>query len=1201
MSESKLFRNKETSLDTQIPTRPDEYPLTLHSTSALAVREALGGTRMIGIDDRKLLQGPDEKPVLDVDKKEMLEGPGETLPLTEEKQPLLPSPEKKPFKIDMRVIDISAVVEQLAHREAEEKVNEYLTSEKTGFFAKIGARLGEPGLRLKFYSEAKEAIINNRNLMASIDARMKGESKTEIAAGSEIKSIKYLDEILATFEDNLTEKEEDGQRVSNPEVDHKVALLLMRYAQGKIVDRTAFDDEVERLIVRPHLSDLDFGTDTGAKNQNNKSKEKGLMFATNLFNQAVGYKEEIHKAVAEAVEEHGKENEKAVAEYISRSLEIDVKLGKKSRDVVNRYPEGSFSYLERAVEGIQSIPVVNKLVNPFTVGIVVSALANMGARKLVTIGAVGATAAFLGPLAAGALAGAAYATVRKSVELKRDRGLEMRRETLGISAGNKKSEKLRESIYEQINGPEAVANLKKMKGGELTAAQRTDLIEIIGALEIERGNQIDLIGVGASEGVDYKTRIFTINELRREIKRIDQEMPNDKKTKESFASDQEAFVAAKLGEIEAKNGEFKSYHHVELLKTAFFGVAIGMAAGAAFRELTEWGGKHLTGAWSKIGAYIMPEKAHVGSTTFHQIPYGNGNIDLPEGVEFVKDAQGNGMFVRSFGLRPLSTVFSLDASGKIPQSAIDELKQHGFNVHEQMQHIGGANLGPLHSEVLNGGAQTFEIPGGHHMQQMPDGTFSITDSHGAVIENGIVVNPDGTLDATSEGIMRSHGWEIKAETFPSTKIIAKGDVLKHFQDQGLAQQHANPIYHGHGTRLSNAGELKLELIGQKGNQDLSVLDLAKSLIRHGAHNVDGTVDNKFGAIAGKILNKNIGDVLDNMHINVYIPPQQPPHGHFVAVALDRVTGTPVWGGLKSLAFDAHNKLIATTEVSIGDHILATAPRTGVPSDFVEHSVKSVMQFDIPDKGIDVVHSVLEEIPQDGAPIPEIIEIPGEINPWAIATSDWVRGAPKRGDGKELSSDDSGTIPPEPGPKTAPRLEGPRAMPRLEGKELKKITKEPSTDLAERLKSALAKKDPKEDLHLKKANVAEKTRARGKTLAEKFEGNRNVVVLNTADGDNGINGIIGRFGPLADPKKPFIIVVDDKFFESVHLTKDDVTGRERYLATRQIVIGKKLKDLNIKYIREDQLGGVSIDKAVANIQKNTAANDNVEMPALKKAA
>ncbi len=1069
--------------DNQQPKQPDNFPLA--NISQDEVRRALGGPttgetprlaaeaspRLIGVDNKKLLgvdaaplQLTQEKPAGLLPKPAGLrELPPPPTPPMMEGPPKAPQLEG-PKKIDLKIVDISAVVEQLAHREAEEKLNEYLTSKQNGFFKKMFARMGESGLRYKFYREAKDAIVNNRNLMASIDARMKGQSDTKIAAGSELKSFAYLDEILKTYEDEITEDEEKGEAVHDPAVNQEVAAILMRYAQGKIPDRQAFDDEVERRVIRPHLGDKKFGADAAkGVNANNKSDKEGIMFATNLFKQAEGFKEDINKAIAEAVAEHGKENEEAVKEYVARSMSIDVQLGKKSRDLVNRFPEGQMGALEGVVEWVQGNKIANKFISPLTAGILASAAFNLGTRKLVTLGIIGTSAAFLGPLAAGALAAGAYAAIRKSAESKRDRGLEMRREASGLAVGDKKSERLREHNYDLLDGKQSVDSLKAMKGGELTAAQRTELLHVLGSLEIEKSNGIDLVSVGAEEGVELKTRLFTLNEMRREIKRVQSEMPQDEKFKEAFNSEKSEFVAAKLGEIESKDAGFRKYRWGEMAKAGLIGAAAGMAGGAIMHKLVEWSGPVLHDTseyWSSVLGHVSPDKA-AAVAILHEAPIGNGSVKLPDGVEFISDGKGHGVFMDNFGTHPMTKTFDLEPSGKIPDGVVDDLKANGFNFHSEITHVDGSEFSPeLHSEVMDGGAHTFELPKGLAMQHMPDGTFSVVDGTGKVIESGIGLQPDGTLNSASTDLLKAHGWDLKSESFTDNQQLDKAGALAYFKQHGLLEQHGRIDYHANGTPLvhtadqyatpsgsrvdlidtkdasgklikipgldiikghyvgSDGKELQLALVGKGTNHDLSVLEMAKSIVQGGAKNWDGTTDNKFGNIASHVVNKDVSGVLSTMRAHVYIGGEQPPNGHFIELPFNKTTGNVEWGSFKGLAFDAKGVMKATVEVAIDkEHVLATAVRHGDGSGIIE-GIKSVTKLD-PHKGIDIVKSVLD---RPTPPPIDVAEAP------VISTTEWVRSAPKRGAarGPRVTIPPGGIPPPIPMPIPTPREPSPGA-------------------------------------------------------------------------------------------------------------------------------------------------------------------------------
>ena len=347
------------------------------------------------------------------------------------------------MKFEMGVNDVTPLVNQLAQRVAEEKENEYLNdTKKNGFFKRFLARAGGSGQREKFFQEAKSAIIQNRNLMATIEAHLIHKSDVVITPGSLGDSEKYLDEVFKAYDQGLVQEHEKGEKIENNEqINQEVASIMMRYAQGEIRTRAEFDREVDVRIVQTYLKGRTFSKGPVAAN------DQGALYATNLFKYAEEYKSEIQRSIQEAAAEHGAENKEAIAKFVRGTMAVDVQLGRKERDIANRFPDGSKSFVDNVVNRIQSLPILGRLTSPIFAGAATSALANFAVRMGIGVGVRGSSLLAGAPVAAAALMGGGFAGARRSAELRRDRGLEMRREALGKHAGGDRAEKIRSLGY----------------------------------------------------------------------------------------------------------------------------------------------------------------------------------------------------------------------------------------------------------------------------------------------------------------------------------------------------------------------------------------------------------------------------------------------------------------------------------------------------------------------------------------------------------------------------------------------------------------------------------------------------------------------------------------------------------------------------------------------------------------------------------
>ncbi len=151
----------------------------------------------------------------------------------------------------VQLADIDAIVESYAQRVAEKKLGE--RKEGANIATRWVVRLAEDGYYKKYFDEAKQEIMKNRNLLSQIETRWfkKSEGLPLRADASDI-HYEILDKVVEAFDKELLEErstEVKAEHVRNMNVDLEAGRLFADFAMGKITDRAEFDRLVEERVV----------------------------------------------------------------------------------------------------------------------------------------------------------------------------------------------------------------------------------------------------------------------------------------------------------------------------------------------------------------------------------------------------------------------------------------------------------------------------------------------------------------------------------------------------------------------------------------------------------------------------------------------------------------------------------------------------------------------------------------------------------------------------------------------------------------------------------------------------------------------------------------------------------------------------------------------------------------------------------------
>lgn len=759
--------------------------------------------------------------------------------------------EGKSQKLDIRIVDLSAWIEQLAELVAENKLRAYMNRKGVGaFFSKAFAHLDEDAYRRKFYLDTLHAIESNRNLKASLEARVFGKGAVESDDPHVRETLAQFDDVLRHFAEGLHDEEERGDRfVADERLNGAASDLFVEYATTPNMDRTAFEQRVEDEII-PLMSGRNFAKD-GKGGLSTASERENRMHASNLWHWAETYKEQVAQMTKDAQEKYGEKDPECIRRYVKGMLKLDlnIELSKRGRDLVNRDPSGQIiegtnkvsklSNAEKAVSWLQNKidwDPANKVLgavmaNPVAMGIVGAIAGRAGVRAAATLAAGTALGAVLsGPMAVmaagvagGTLAAGLFAKIRASKELKQDRGMVARDRALGRTPGGPRAERMAEHVHEMESADRILEQLRGITGQEANPEAREAALRIIAdtraRLEVRLQYAKDTIRVSAEEGERDLSLANAVDDIKRQFQRIG--AMADKNNTPALAQMIEARKQELLQEIAATDEKFDTFRKKESNRRALIGAAVGLASGAAmgwmrhaFHDQFEAVGSSIGSAAHRLKDFMFggsnmpatnPAMPHIG---VHEVPFENGTMRLPADRMFISDGHGNGIITTNYGA-PVSPPFHINPDGTVVDSGFGgEMAEWGGHIEHATQVVHGTqfseHLQPI--EFSNHAVtQHFEVPDNMNLSQAADGTFNITDHSGNVIEGGIQIGPDGKLLPASANLLRAHGWDLREGVHVDHTSLDKDHLTKFLRDH-MGQTKAHRIdWHGNGTPMHKVG------------------------------------------------------------------------------------------------------------------------------------------------------------------------------------------------------------------------------------------------------------------------------------------------------------------------------------------------------------------------------------------------------------
>lgn len=322
--------------------------------------------------------------------------------------------------------------------------------------------------------------------------------------------------------------------------------------------------------------------------------------------------------------------------------------------------------------------------------------------------------------------------------------------------------------------------------------------------------------------------------------------------------------------------------------------------------------------------------------------------------------------------------------------------------------------GSLHTQILNGGAHTVELPEGMSMVADGHGAFNIVNKAGKLIEQGIGFKADGHLTDAAKAAFQDHGWNTPREQIiDNVKHLDKQGVM-HWLEDTFGKGHGKRIdYHANGTPMhtdpahfdvatklepelgggtvhqrvdgfvhldddaigdpnivvkaikehlvgADGKELQLKLLNRNGEYILSVKDMIQDMIKHGAKNWDGTHDDHFGHLANAVKSGRMEEIA--AHMKLLLPGN-------VRVAFDANGEFHMPKGstiAEIMVKKGGNGLNVTTgaimERTVGGDYDQLATAVGHVKPVSIHDISSVIQIDHPPVDLDTTVTFLKAPP-----------------------------------------------------------------------------------------------------------------------------------------------------------------------------------------------------------------------------------------------
>lgn len=518
----------------------------------------------------------------------------------------VPTPIPAPESEKVIIADVSEVAKSMAWRIAENRLNEIINynsgRERGGFLSRLWggikapftrefwkskfATAGESGYLNKFYREALQEITSNQSLMRDIQGRLTGgvgsSTGVERAGAGLAEHYQVLDAVVHEVEEEAIQDMERGQDVVGR--GDLFAGLFARHMNGEFADRAAFEaaakEVIDQAVANGDLTKDQFGRAEDAD---------GLMFATNLWEIAERYKTSATAAVGREIGADLTPEEKTKLESLLGGIaNLDIRLATKLQDVneMRAKRPDKMNFWDKLENFTRMHPALGSVLNPTTLGLLAGYGTRTALRNTALIGgaavAGGALFATMGvPLIVGAGVAGGIAFANRMRHLKYDRGMEQRREALGLEGEGKRAERLRRYGFSGL-AMEASELAEAIEAGNddalLEAAARLKAEEILR----DNGRPGDLVWVGEEEGTTYGTNVISKSALRVAVRQGNDRMrAADPDWEARVQNRAEGLVA----DVQSQDKRFGRYRFGESAKAGAFSAITAGVLGAVAQEI----------------------------------------------------------------------------------------------------------------------------------------------------------------------------------------------------------------------------------------------------------------------------------------------------------------------------------------------------------------------------------------------------------------------------------------------------------------------------------------------------------------------------------------------------------------------------------------------------------------------------------------
>ncbi|GIW66489.1 MAG: hypothetical protein KatS3mg095_0387 [Candidatus Parcubacteria bacterium] len=380
------------------------------------------------------------------------------------------------------IVDITEEINQVIHQLAEEATAYYINSLRENndgnfvnrffrgvinSFKRNAAELSRSYIYHQFRKQIEEEVKNNYNLFQRIAVE---GVRASINLEDRERMSEFLRLAIERFESNIADRfsrdVEIGQRIEshqNTPLKNLIAEMVRDFIQNPNLDspagRLEFNSEFSRrlkiLIDRGEVSaELFYGS------EDKRIASSPEMFSTNIYDYVVAIKREISTISQESGLTEEQKNR--LNEYISRLTNIDIQLSRLSSSVRTKIPDAgkrgtsdyTLSRIEELCLRLESVPVLNKIINPITVGLASSilsreALIKIGGRSFAAAAAgsvLGSLGYLTGPILVGSVLSGIFAYYRGKTRFKQDTGRILREQAAGLEITDPRARSVLERI-----------------------------------------------------------------------------------------------------------------------------------------------------------------------------------------------------------------------------------------------------------------------------------------------------------------------------------------------------------------------------------------------------------------------------------------------------------------------------------------------------------------------------------------------------------------------------------------------------------------------------------------------------------------------------------------------------------------------------------------------------------------------------------